>query len=194
MGHNNISNPDVVKVNQKFTYPKTTKEFQAALQRGKPLYDAWLKTKKVAFKVNRIEADTVAINNLNAKIVKISEELAVKNMTVDKLKACEVEISKKLVIANAEINKLRVQNAEIDTLKIRLAEIEDLRIRDLAVKNALIEKLRIKQLEIDKLKSREPVVITKEKIIYRDATKKKVKKDCRDDSGKAMNCYDPWAE
>ncbi len=148
MGHNNISNPDRVKAGASFTYPKTTSEFRAALRKGKPLYTAWLKTKKTTFKVNRIQTDTVDINKLNVKVAHISEELKVKNMKIDQLQIRQAEITEKLRIKEAEIENLRVQNATIDQLRIRLAEIEKLRIQDLAVKNALIEKLRIAQLQI----------------------------------------------
>lgn len=155
MGHNNISNPDVVAAGKCFSYPKTAEEFSSALTRGKPLYDAWLRTKKVTFKVAQIEADTVNIDKLNVRVARVAEELSIKNMTIDKLKVREAEILETLKIKNLEIENLRVQNATIDHLKIRLAEIDELRIRQLAVKDACIAELRNR-----------PAVI-KERVVYK---------------------------
>lgn len=142
MGHNNISNPDNVAADAKFLYPKTADEFQAALTKGKPLYDAWLKTKKIAFKVDRIKVDTVDIDKLNVRVARVSEELSIKNMEINRLKIREAEITEALRIKKMEIEDLRIKNATIDHLKIRLAEIDQLRIRQLAVKDACIAELR----------------------------------------------------
>jgi hypothetical protein len=171
MGHNNIANPDEVAAGTKYLYPTTIEQFQVALDKGRLLYEAWLKTRKVKFKVDRIEADTVEINKLNAKVINVTEELAVKNMTVDKLRIREAEITEKLRIANAEIENLRVKNAEIDHLKIRLVEIEELRIRELAIKNALIERLEIAQLTIGEQRKRITSLAAKSGIYLNDGSK-----------------------
>lgn len=150
MGHNNISNPDNVAADAKFLYPKTADEFQAALTTGKPLYDAWLKTKKIAFKVDRIKVDTIDIDKLNVRVARVSEELSIKKMEIDRLKIREAEITEALRIKKMEIEDLRIKNATIDHLKIRLAEIDELRIRQLAVKDACIAELRNRPVVIQK--------------------------------------------
>lgn len=169
IGHNNISDPNNVAVGTALSYPKNGEEFQAALKRGKPLYDAWLKKQKIAFKVNQIKTDTVDIDKLNIRTAEVSEMLRIKDMTIDKLKVREAEVSEILRIKNAEIEQLRIKNASIEHLKVRLAEIDDLRIKELTIKNALIEKLRIadltigkQQKEIEALNSRPP------KTVYKD--------------------------
>lgn len=171
IGHNNITNPDAVAEGSTLSYPKTGEELQVALTRGKPLYEAWLKKQKVAFRVNQIKVDSADIDQLNIRTARITEELKVKDMTIDKLKIREAEITESLRIKNAEIENLRVKNADIDHLRIRLAEIENLRIKELAIKNALIEKLQIADLtigaqrkQIEALQSRPPV----EKVVYKD--------------------------
>ena len=133
MGHNNISNPSKVAAGQKFSYPKTVEEFQAALSKGKPLYNTWLKTQKKTFRVNRIKADTVEIGKLNIRVAHVTEELAIKSMKVDELRIRLAEITEQLKIKQANIEQLNVQQANL--------------------KQVNIEQMRIRQLEIDNLKA-----------------------------------------
>ena len=156
MGHNNITNPNVVEAGQKFTYPQNHEEFQQALAKGKPLYDNWLKNQSTTFRVNRIKVDTVEIDELNVRVASFKEELEIKNMKIDQLQIRLAEITEKLSVKKAEIEELNVrvanfQEVNIDNLKVKDAQIENLRIENLRIKNALIDKLRIKQLEIDNL-------------------------------------------
>ena len=142
MGHNGISDPNVVAAGQKFTYPQTHEEFQSALAKGKPLYDNWLKNQSTTFRVNRIKADTVDIDELNVRVATFKEKLAIKDMEIDKLRIRLAEITEKLSVKEAEIETLRVKNAEIENLRIKNANLE----------NVYIDKLRIRQLEIDNLR------------------------------------------
>lgn len=156
MGHNGISNPNVVVAGSCFGYPKTAEEFQQALAKGKPLYDAWLKNQSTTFRVNRIKVDTVEIDELNVRVATFKEKLEIKDMQIDKLQIRLVEITEKLSVKKVEIDELEVKVANfeevnIDNLNIKDAEIENLRIENLRVKNALIDNLRIKQLAIDNL-------------------------------------------
>lgn len=156
MGHNGIANPNKVAAGACYTYPKTTEEFQSALRKGKPLYDAWLKTQPKTFRVNRIKADTVDIDRLNVRVANFKERLAIKDMEIDQLKIRTAEITEKLKIKKAEVDELNVRVANFDQmninkLRVKDAKIENLEIENLRIKNALIDKLRIKQLEIDNL-------------------------------------------
>lgn len=127
MGHNNVANPNVVNVGAKFTYPRTADEFQQALAKGKPLYDAWLKEQKTTFRVNRIKVDTADIDTLNIRVATFKEKLSIKEMEIDQLKIREAEITERLKIKELEIEKLRVENAEIDNLRIHKLEVDNLK-------------------------------------------------------------------
>lgn len=127
MGHNNVVNPNVVSAGDKFTYPQTADEFQQALAKGKPLYDAWLKKQKTTFRVNRIKVDTADIDTLNVRVATFKEKLSIKEMEIDQLKIREAEITERLKIKELEIEKLRVENAEIDKLRIHKLEVDNLR-------------------------------------------------------------------
>lgn len=186
MGHNNISNPNVVAAGESFSYPQTHEEFQEALAKGKPLYDAWLKNQSTTFRVNRMKVDTAEIDELNVRVASFKEKLEIKNMEIDQLQVRLAEITEKLSVKKAEIEELNVKVANleevnIDELKVKDAQIENLRIENLRVKNALIDKLRIKQLEIDnlqellalaekrcqELEARPPKVVTETKTVYK---------------------------
>jgi len=126
MGHNGISNPNIVSAGACFNYPQTAEEFQVALKKGKPLHDAWLKNQKIIFRVNRIKVDTAEIDELNIRVANIKERLVIKDMQIDRLKVRLVEISENLKIRKAEIQnlkteKLRIKQLEIDNLKTLLA-------------------------------------------------------------------------
>jgi hypothetical protein len=171
MGHNGISDPNVVAAGQSFTYPQNHQEFQAALAKGKPVYDAWLKNQNTTFRVNRIKADTVDIDELNVRVATFREKLAIKDMEIDKLRIRLAEITEKLSVKEADIEILRIKNAEIENLKVKNASLE----------NVYIDKLRIRQLEIDNLRelltlaenrcreleSRPPKVVTQTKTVYK---------------------------
>ncbi len=180
MGHNGIENPDVVAAGECFEYPQTTEEFQAALRKGKPFYDAWLAKQSTTFRVNRVKVDTAEIDELNIRVANIKEKLAIKDMEVDQLKIRLAEITERLRVKKAEIEELNVKMAKfdqmnIDQLQIRDAKIENLEIEKMRIKDALIDKLRIKQLKIDnleellvqaqarcqELEARSPVVVEK---------------------------------
>lgn len=162
MGHNGIEDPNVVSAGAKFEYPKTTEEFQSALKKGKPLYDAWLSKQKTTFRVYRIKVDTAEIDTLNIRVANITEKLTIKNMEVDQLKIRLAEITEKLRIKNLEIESLKIENAEIGKLRIRQLEVDNL--KDLLAQ----AQRRIKDLEMRPPKVVERAVpVTPGKVSFR---------------------------
>ncbi|MEA3322863.1 MAG: hypothetical protein U9Q12_01450 [Patescibacteria group bacterium] len=163
MGHNGIVNPNNVAADATFQYPSTAEEFQTALKRGRPLYQAWLKEQSTTFRVNRIKVDTAQIDKLNIRVAHITEELKIRNMKIDELKIRLAEVTEELRIKQLNINQLNVDQANF--------------------KQVNIDQLHIKQLEIDNLKhlcnqmrrrcamleARPPKVVHKEVVVYRDA-------------------------
>jgi hypothetical protein len=154
MGHNGISDPDTVATGTTFQYPKTTEEFQSALKKGKPLYDAWLAKQKTTFRVNRVKVDTAQIDELNVRVLNVTEKLKIKDMEVDTLRIRLAEVTEKLRIKELEIGK-----ATIDQLHIKQLEIDNLK--------DLCAQLRARCAQME---ARPPVVQVQEKVVYRDAT------------------------
>jgi hypothetical protein len=168
MGHNGISDPNVVAAGQKFTYPQTHEEFQSALAKGKPLYDNWLKNQSTAFRVNRIKADTVDIDELNVRVATFKEKLVIKNMEIDKLQIRLAEITEKLSVKEAEIETLRIENTHLgnvyaDKVHIKQLEIDNLR-----------ELLTLAENRCRELEARPPKVVTETKTVYKTVSGQEV--------------------
>lgn len=155
MGHNGIANPNKVAAGACFTYPQTAEEFQLALKKGKPLYDAWLKTQSTTFRVNRIKVDTAEIDQLNVRVANFKEKLAIKDMEVDQLKVRIVEITEQLNIKQANIDQLNVGQANF-----KQVNIDQLRIKQLEIDN-LADLLRQAQVRCRKLEAQPPKTVVK---------------------------------
>ena len=175
MGHNGIADPDKVMAGTRFTYPSTATEFQTALVKGRPLYNAWLKKQKKTFRVNRISADSMDLKRLNIQVMNVTEQLKIKNMEIDQLKVRLAEVSEQLRIKQLDIQQMNVDQANFQQVNINQLHIKQLEIDNL---KQLCKQLRQRCAELE---SRPPQVVTKKVVIYRDAGKSIVAKDtCKD--------------